>query len=130
MFADNTQDHIRCDDILSVGIDDILESLAGIGQIGIHVIESGVGDDLVEGTLQFTDVGLDICRDIFQDLVVQMPACDLRVFAEDRHPGLVIRRLDIRDQSPFETGTEAFVQCLHFTGRPVGGQNDLFSCLM
>ena len=51
----------------------------------------------------------------------------LRILLQNGHTGFIIRRLDIGDQSPFETGTVAFIQRLDFLRRTVGGQNDLFA---
>ena len=49
------------------------------------------------------------------------------LLAEDRHTRLVIRRGDIRDQSPLESGPKSCLQCLDVFGRLIAGDDDLLA---
>ncbi len=50
---------------------------------------------------------------------------DLGLFAENRQAGFDVRRLQIRDQTPFEARNQPLFEVLDFAGGPVAGQHDL-----
>ena len=130
MVTYHTHDPFRRDNIVLFRIDHILESVLGIFKRDLHVIEPGICGDLFDGSLKFADIGFNVGGNILEDLVIHIKMGILHILAEDRHTGLIARRLNVRDQSPFETGAETLIQCLHLFGRTIGGKNDLFSCLV
>ena len=52
-------------------------------------------------------------------------AHDLRLFLQDGEAHFDVRRLQIRDQTPFKARDEAVFQPLNFAGRTVAGEHDL-----
>ena len=88
--------------------------------------ERGEGDDPAEISFQLPDVGLDLVGDEQGDAFRKDEPFDFRLLFEDGDPRFDIRRLDIGDQAPFETGTEPLFHALDFPRRTIGGDDDLF----
>jgi hypothetical protein len=61
---------------------------------------------------------------------VEVDALLLSLLADDRGAGLEVRRLDVRDQAPVQARGEALLHASHVGGDPVGGDDDLFACLV
>ena len=59
-----------------------------------------------------------------------MDVDEFRFPVDDGDTGLVVRRLDIRQQAPLEPGPQPVLQRLDLLGRPVGGEDDLLAALV
>ena len=89
-----------------------------------------IGADLFDRALQQTHVGGHVFGDERAHVVRQIEAERDGFVLDDRHARLKIRRLDVRNQAPFEPGFQTVLQTQHLIGRPVGGQDDLVVVLV
>ena len=64
------------------------------------------------------------------DIFWQFKAQFGRFCVDNRYARFKIRRLDVGQQTPFKTCFHAVFECVHFFGRPVGGQYDLSACFI
>ena len=83
---------------------------------------SRMSDPSSSRTFDFT-----FAADIHGHVVRQRDVLGLRLLLENRHFGLEIRRLNIGDQSPFETGSESLFERGNFMGRAVAADDDLLA---
>ncbi len=63
-------------------------------------------------------------------LARQVEAVDLGLLFEDRDAGLHVRRLQVRDQPPFEAVPESFLETRNVLRNGVRGEDDLSACLV
>ena len=113
-----------------VWIDDILECILSERKVQLLLIQTGICHHFVERALQLPDIRFNVCGDILYNLIINLLVIHLSIFAQDCHTCLIIRRLDICDQTPLKTGAEALLQSLHFFWRFIGGYNNLLSSRM
>ncbi len=88
--------------------------------------DGGVGGDANQRAFQPADVGANPLRQEINDLVRQFRAHGFGLLAENGRARFDVRRLQIRDEAPFEARDEALLEILDFAGRAVAGQDDLF----
>ena len=81
--------------------------------------------DLFDRALELTDVGLDVLRDVVGYLVGQLDAHLYCFVADDGDSSFKVRRLDVREQTPFKTGLHALLERVDLLRRTVGGEDDL-----
>ena len=65
--------------------DDVLDGFFRQEHVDGPFFQGGKGDEPVEGAFQFTDVGLNIRGDVGDDIVVDLVAFQLFLFAQDSH---------------------------------------------
>ena len=89
--------------------------------------ERGVRHQRREGAFDLADVGRDVFGQegdhLFRDRNVQFVHFRL----DDLDLGLVVRRLDLGREAPFETGQQALLDVLQLDGRLVRGQDQLLA---
>src|SRR5207244_6436275 len=76
------------------------------------------------------NVGLYSGRHQVGDVVGQKGALEGRLLLEDGHPGLEVRRLDVRDEAPLEARPQALLDFGNILRDGVAGEDDLFSRLV
>ena len=84
-----------------------------------------VSQYLAQYSLQVPDVALDPLGDQLNYSVCQLNPQLGRLEAQNRHPGLQVRRLDVRYEAPFETGAHPVLQKHQFPRGPVRGDYHL-----
>jgi len=91
------------------------------------VLERGEREELDDGALELADVRPDMVGDEVEHLVRDrvLEVVHLRLAAEDRDAVLEVRRPDIGDHSPGETGGETCLELRDFGWGPVRGEDDL-----
>ena len=107
----------------------ILDGPGHVGQIQGHAVEIVVGFDDVDRALQGPDVVGDVLGNVVADFVRQIHAQGVGLVLDDGHPGLVVRRDDVADQTSLKAGPEPVRQQGNLRGRTVRGQNDLLPAL-
>ena len=85
---------------------------------------------LLDGTLDLTDVGAKVFSQKSQDVVGNGDVDLIGLFLDDGGTELQIRGLDIRDKPPLKAGLETVLQSLDLTGGTVGGHDDLLAGLV
>ena len=98
------------------------------GDLG--AVYEAVSTKLFDNALKLTDIALDVFAKEAQNLVGKVDVHQLCLALEDGNAKLGIRRLDIHDQTAFETALDTFLQVLDVLGRTVGGENDLLACVV
>ena len=83
-------------------------------------------DDLCQPAFEGAHVGARVAREEFEHVRGDHRLAFERLLFEDGDLGLVVGRLDVRDQPAFEAGAEPLFQRGDLLGRDVRGQNDLF----
>ena len=110
MLGNYLNNKFRRDLVGLVRIDDILQRILRQLHRDLRlVLNLGFGNNTVESALQLTDVGFNVGCNILENGVVDLFIIVLRILAQNCHPGLIIRGLDICDQAPFKAGTEPFI---------------------
>ena len=130
MIADNTHDPLRSNYIVLLRVDHILKRFLGVVRGDLNIVESGISIDLFDGAFQLSNIGFNISSDVLKNLIVHLEVRDFHILTKNSHSCLIAGRLDIRDQSPLETGTEPLIESFHFLGRAVRGKHNLFAGLM
>ena len=92
--------------------------------------QKALGTQLLDGTLDLTDVGAEILCEEGENVIGNGHVDLICLLLDDGGTELQIRRLDIRDETPLKAGLESILQRLDFTGRAVGGHDDLLTGLM
>ena len=110
---------------LFIGGDDVFDHFLCHGEIDLPVFQIRKSYQFVQRSFQLPDIGFDVVGNVADDFVVDVVSVNLFFFAENCHSGLIIRRGDIGDQSPFETGLKPCLQCFQILGRTVAGDDDL-----
>ena len=81
--------------------------------------------DAVQAAFELADVGLDRASDEERHVVGHLDFLCRRLLADDRHLHLQIGRLNVRDQSPLEAGSQPFLERGNLFGQGIGGDHDL-----
>src|SRR5438270_2713555 len=79
---------------------------------------------------QFADVRLNRSRDVFSDVIRQREAIVLRFLLQNSDFCFQVGRLDIRDQSPFKTGAQSFLNGVDVFRQAIRGNNNLLLLLV
>ena len=82
-------------------------------------------DHPVERTLQLADVGELGLRQLIENVRPERDFALLALVAEDRRPGLVVRRTDIDDQAPGQPRDQPLIDVGDLVRRAVAGHHDL-----
>ena len=130
MLSDNVQDQFRRDRLLRVRRDLVLESFLGEIQRDRFSQKTAHGDDLRECTLKITDVGVDILRNIIQDIIVNRNGAVLALLVENGNARLIRRRLNIHGQAPAEAGAKALVEDLEILRVLIRGDHNLTAVVL
>ena len=125
VFADLGNDEIGGGHELIVALEHVAHGAGGVLLVDVGAQQLAVGEDLFHRALDLTDVGRHILCNVGADGIGQGGAQLGGLVFDDGHAGLVVRRLNVRQQTPLEPGLEALLQRRHFLGRTVGGQHDL-----
>jgi len=91
--------------------------------------QRGVGHQPRQRAFQLPHVDL-IARAMYSHVVRQAEAVILRLFLQDGDLGFEVRRLDVRNQSPFEPRTEPFFDRIDVLRQAVRGNHNLFLLLV
>src|SRR5690606_11974660 len=86
----------------TVAGDEVLEHGLREGHVDALAVEAREGRHPDERTLELTDVARDARGDELHDVVRDAEVLLERLLAQDRDPGLEVRRLDVGDQAPLE----------------------------
>ena len=86
--------------------------------------------ELLDGTLQLTNIRFQLGGDEFADLVGQINVEQFRLALDDRDARLDIGRLDVGDQVLLKARAQTVGEGLDLLGRTVGGQHDLLVCVV
>ena len=111
-------------------VEDVPDGVLGDEDRGRAPDQELVGLELLHHPFQLPDVGFQLVGDVLAHLRRHIQVHQLRLPADDGHPGLEVRRLDIRQQAPFKPGLQPVLQRLDLLRGPVGGQDDLLAVLM
>src|SRR5207247_2188962 len=76
-------------------------------------------------SFELADVRLDFAGDVHRDVVGQRNCLGFGFFLQDRDLGLEVRRLNVSDQSPFESRSQAFLERCDVPRRAVTAEDDL-----
>ena len=87
----------------------------------------GISHKPGQSAFQFSHVVVNLAGDQLQHLIRRFDAFPKGLVPENRHPGIDIRPLYIRDKPPFKTAAQPLFQPLDILRRLVACQNDLFS---
>src|SRR5690625_1548235 len=112
------------------GGENVRQGAGGTGNRHRTAAHARVDDDPDQGSFKFTDVGGDLAGDVFSHIGRQVEIPELGVLFEDRHPRLKFRRLDVRDQAPFEAAAQPVFQRGNVFRGPVARQDYLFAGLV
>src|SRR6476620_1307084 len=82
-------------------------------------------DETYEGAFKFTYVRFDFARDVQRNIVWEGNVLAFRLFANDCNFRLKIRRLDIRDETPFESGMQTLFKRWNCWWRTICRYDDL-----
>ncbi len=77
--------------------------------------EGGIGYDTGQRAFQLTDIVVDTACDVDHHIIRYVEVLQKRFFLQDGNTRFEVRSLDIGDESPFEAGTQAVLQCLDLT---------------
>ena len=102
--------------------------MLGHFHIDLGLVQRGIGRDTDEGTFEFADVGRDLTGDELQHVIGHAGALPLSLVAQDRQAGLHVWRLNVGDETPSETATEAVFEGRNRVRHTVGGNHDLLVC--
>ena len=105
----------------SVFLQAFLRQLDGDGL----VLKGSVNAEPGQNAFYFPDVILDLFSQEAADVVADVEAERKALVLDDGEPGLEIRRLNVRDHAPFETGDEPFGDILQILRGFVAGHDDL-----
>ena len=92
--------------------------------------EGGEGSDPDQRSFQPADIGANALGQEVDNLLRQLNAHELLLFAEDGHARFHIGRLQVGHQAPFEPRDEALLQVGDLARRPVAGHHYLFARLV
>ena len=126
MICNHRNNIFRCDDFIFIRRNNILERLLGKLQGYFFFLQFGTCHNSVKSTFKFTNIGFYIICDVFNDIFINIVAVHIFFFMEDGHSCLIVRQCNIRNQTPFEPGTETFFQNLHILWRLIRRYDDLF----
>ena len=115
---------------VAFGLEHIVNGPGNVLQIQGHVVQIPVGQDLLDGAFDLTDIVGDIDGDVVAYIIVQIQTQMLGLVFQNGHTGLVVRGLDVRQQTPLETGLQTVFQGQHIAGTTVGGHDDLLMLLV
>ena len=87
-----------------------LTAICAVGQVEGVAVEQVVRLHLLDRALQLADVVLQPVGDVFDHVVRQVDAEQLRLALDDRDARFKIRRLDVRGQAPLKPGEQALFQ--------------------
>ena len=97
-------------DLAIDGANDVLERFLGQIERDLAPMERRVGKHLLQGALEFADVGAQVLGDHEGDFVVEHDVLGLGLLLQDGDPHLGFGRLDLHGQAPVETGDQAILQ--------------------
>ena len=89
-----------------------------------------VGVELLYNSFELADVVLDMVCNVFLYAAGNLQIEQLGFALDDSNSGLEIRRLDVCNQTPFKPGAQTLFERLDLLRRTVGGQDNLFACLI
>ena len=96
---------------------------------GVHVhlfAQQGLeGQNLIDGTLQLTDVGGDVFRNVIQNRFGQLQTHADGLVFNNGYAGLIVGRIDLGDKAHGEAALQSLIQSEDVLGRTVGGKDDL-----
>ena len=93
--------------------------------IDLGTVQQVGGGDPLDDTLQLTDVGVELFGDVGEHVVLDHEIHGLCLVFQNGQTELVVRLVDIHDQTLLKAGADPILQGDHFLWRTVGGQNDL-----
>lgn len=114
-------------DLLLVELDVDLQNLLRQRRGDLAPEERGVGHKRRDGTLDLTHVGRDVVGQVGDDLVGDLGSEFAGLGADDLDLRLVVRRVELRRESPLEAGEQALLDVLQLYGRLVRGEDQLLA---
>ena len=93
--------------------------------IDLGTVQQMGGGDPLDDTLQLTDVGVKLFGDVGEHVVLDQEIHGLCLIFQNGQTELVVRLVDIHDQTLLKAGADPILQSDHFLGRTVGGKDDL-----
>ena len=117
-------------DALFLGSDDVPQHLLRGPQRNRCARQRRVGHQPRQRAFELAHVGLDGARNVFRHVVGQTEALVLGLFLQNRDPGLEVRRLDVRNQSPLKPRTQTFFDGIDVFRQAVRGNHNLLLLLV
>ena len=102
-----------------------LSTCCAVDEIDVRAGERSVGHQADQRAFELADVGLDGARDVFGDVVWNLDVLVLALLLQNRDFGFEVGRLNVRDESPFESRAQALFNRGDFLGRAVRRDHDL-----
>ena len=126
MFGHFFLDEVDVDRVTALFVQDFAEQSLHHGEGQFLAGEGGEGGDADEGAFETADVGADAVGQEIDDVLRQLRAHGLGLFAQNGQAGFDVGRLHFGDQAPFKAGNQALLQVLDFRRGAVAGEDDLF----
>lgn len=92
--------------------------------------ELSLGEEDMQRSLEFSDIGSDMFGDDMEETVVDMLSFEGKFGLEDSESRLEVRFFDITDESESKTALESRIDIVEFSGCTIGGDDDLFASTM
>ena len=125
MFA-HTLLNLLDGDLLVLALDDIFQNLMCGRQVDHGSGKRSVGHQADQSAFQLANIRLNGTSDVFGDVIGHLYALAFRFFLQDCDLGLQVGRLNVRDQAPLESRTQAFLDGGNLLGRAIGRNHNLF----
>ena len=85
---------------------------AGCSHAEFDLVDGAVCHNVIEGALEFADVGADVAAEKSCDFFAQVDAVDFRLLMQDGDSRFEVRRFAAGHQTPLKPGYEAFLKTL------------------
>ena len=123
-------DHIAYRDSAGLDSDDMAYHLLRQSQVYLAVRKRGVRQKRSQNTLQIPHRIADVLGNKIYHLIAERNTVTTHFGEQDILAQNIIRFLDLRRETPFETGQQTLLNILQFYRRTIGRQNQLFTALL